>query len=80
MVRRNGTSFLLTGLAVTLLATLPSDACIICAGENGQKVREGIFSADFAASLFAVLAPAPVLLVAALLLSNFLGSEKRTHE
>ena len=49
-------------LAAALLAPTAAAACPVCHGETGQRVRAGIFGADFAANIFASLLPFPIFL------------------
>lgn len=48
-------------------------ACPICDTPTGEQVRAGIFGAGFLSTLFAVLLPFPVLLVAVLLINHALS-------
>ncbi len=60
------------GRITTMATTLPwassAWACPLCESETGERVRAGIFDADFGYNLAATLLPFPVLLgVAALI-------------
>lgn len=53
--------------------TLAPLACTVCDTELGQQIRAGIFNDEFWPTLAAVLAPFPVLLIAAALLPAAIG-------
>jgi hypothetical protein len=80
MVRSKRPGILSNGLAFAVLSHIASAACTICSTESGQKIRQEIFSADFTSTLLAVIAPAPILLFSAFVLSNLLARDKSVNE
>lgn len=58
----------MNGLATTMVL-----ACTVCETDLGQQIRAGIFDGHFWPTLVAVLAPFPILLVAAALVPAAIG-------
>src|SRR5690349_5265967 len=48
--------------AMLLLGASPLRACPLCESETGERVRAGLFGADFGSNLAVTLLPFPVLL------------------
>lgn len=64
---------LASALAFSLLAAPATlSACPVCDTATGREVRAGIFGGDFFPTLFAILAPFPVLLVLVVVINSFL--------
>lgn len=65
------------------VAVLVSLACTVCDTELGEQIRAGIFDSHFWPTLAAVLAPFPILLVAAALVPAAIGirpAAKQTNQ
>ncbi len=69
-----------TSLGQGMMTTLGFLGCTVCDTELGQQIRAGIFDAEFWPTLAAVLAPFPVLLVAAALLPAAIGIRPATKK
>jgi len=57
-----GYSGRVTALAMTLLWASSARACPLCESETGERVRAGIFNADFGSNLAVTLLPFPLFL------------------
>ena len=68
-------------IALLLLVTPKlATACTVCDSEVGQQVRAGIFGQDFWSTLFAIVAPFPVLLGAIAAVQFGLFRSRRPNE
>jgi hypothetical protein len=78
MLLRNKREGVVYGVALlSLLTQVCCLSCTVCSSEDGRKIREGISSYGFTSTFLTMAVPVPILLGAAVVISNILGTDKK---